>query len=107
MTLAEKFDERRAMILVNKLYELAGLTVNQRQSLNDKADEITIEWLRTAEAEIRADQDRRTREKITDIIKIWKGLNIGDGITVGLSDMAVTNLLEAIRVSITPNPTKE
>lgn len=39
------WEKRQAMILVNRLYELAELTVAKRQSINDKADEITIAFL--------------------------------------------------------------
>ncbi len=45
-----KWEERKAMSLVNSLYELAELTVKQRQSINDKADEIVIEFIHSIES---------------------------------------------------------
>ncbi len=39
------FEKRRAVVLVNKLYELAELTVNKRQNINDTADEIVVEFM--------------------------------------------------------------
>jgi hypothetical protein len=60
MTNIEEIIKRQAMGLVNQLYELAGLTVNQRQSINDKADEIVIDLLRSkfTEYQERTEEDK-------------------------------------------------
>lgn len=86
--------KRVAMSVVNKLYELAELTVNQRQSLNDKADEIVIEAISLALKE----QRERTVE-MAEKLKIPMREN-EDGPYRLQTDVSYNNALEDIITSL-------
>lgn len=55
---------RQAMVLVNKLYELAELTVIKRQDINDRADAIVVEFIQSLLQE--------ERGKLIKIVKNYK-----------------------------------
>lgn len=67
-----KEDKRRAMSLVNKLYELAELPVSFRQSINDKADEIVIEHVHSERESAAKEARKDTKSQIESVLKKFK-----------------------------------